>query len=152
MSEFEKALGLLEEVVRRQGAPSHYVARHLLLALGEAIRNEEPRAAEWQERARRVGALAGTGWTEAVETELSLACAEFAQCLEPRYLSLPNYDLEYTRAARARLEDRLSAARALGLAPSPRDQEILTLADQVLEAHRTRLGPAGEPPRVSGPP
>lgn len=140
MSEVEKAIELLERVVRQGAAPSHYLARHLLLALGEALREGYAPALEHLERARQVGAAAGAGWAEAVQTELSLACAEFAQSVDPRYLTLPNYDHQYTLAARARLQDRLSAARALGFAQSTRDQEILTLADQVLEAHRARQG------------
>jgi len=138
MSDVERALEVLERVVQQRGTPSHFVARHLLLALGAELREHTPQAGGWLERARRAGGMAGAGWTEAVQTELSLACAEFAQCVDPRYLSLPNYDVEYTRAARSRLEDRLSAARALGLTPGSRDLEMLDLADRVLDAHRAR--------------
>ena len=31
-----------------------------------------------------------------------MACTEHVQSVDPRYLDLPNYDFEYTRAARER--------------------------------------------------
>ena len=136
-SSVDDAIALLGKLNLRGEAPSHYVARHLLLSLGLALREASPRAQEWTQKAREAGDRAGERWGEAVQAELALACAEFAQCVDPRYLSLPNYDLEYTQAARARLEDRLVAARALGFEPGPRDQEILALADRVLETYRT---------------
>jgi hypothetical protein len=80
---------------------------------------------------------------EAVQAELAFACGEFAQCVDPRYLSLPSYDLPYTLAARERLADRLRAARELGFELAPREQEILRLADRVLEAYREER--AGKP-------
>lgn len=135
LREVEAALANLEELARRGHAPSHYVARHLLLALGQALREGPPESyAAVVARARSAGEAAGPGWSEAVAAELGLACGEFAQCLDPRFLSLPNYDVEYTRAARARLEDRLGAARELGFRLSPRETDMLALADQVFAA------------------
>ncbi|HEX6884248.1 MAG TPA: hypothetical protein VF530_12795 [Planctomycetota bacterium] len=136
MSELEKALQLLESLVRQRAAPSHYVARLLLLTLGAALRAEPAAAAAGVERTRRAGEALGEPWAEALRTELGLACGEFAQCVDPRYLDLPGYDLEYTRAARARLEDRLRAATALGFALEDRHREMLELADRVLEARK----------------
>ena len=86
MSDVERALEVLEKVVRQRGTPSHYVARHVLLALGAALRERSPEAGAWVERARRAGDSAGAGWIEAIQAELSMACAEFAQCVDPRYL------------------------------------------------------------------
>jgi hypothetical protein len=140
MSEFEKAVELLEKVASQGGSPSHYLARHLLLALGANLRSgpQGPTDSDCAERARRAGEAAGPSWAEAIQSEISLASGEFAQCLDPRYLGLPNYDLGYTRAARQRLEDRLIAARALGFEPRPRDLEMIALADQVLAAFEER--------------
>ena len=139
MSEVEKALARLEEVARQGAAPSHYLARHLLLSLGAALREGHQAPIEaWLERARRAGAAAGPRWSEAVQSELAMACAEFTQCVDPRYLSVPGYDRAYTRAARARLADRFSAARALELPPSERDQEMVALADEVWAAFEAR--------------
>lgn len=147
MSELEKALQLLESLVRQRAAPSHYVARHLLLTLGAALRTEPAACAAAVERARRAGEALGAPWAEALRTELGLACGEFAQCVDPRYLELPGYDLEYTRAARARLADRLRACDALGFALEDRHREMLELADRVLEARQAprdaRKGPQG---------
>lgn len=133
--EVESAVATLSRLATAGHAPSHYVARHVLLALG-ALLEEGPsaEASGWLERVRAMGAALGPPWEEAVRTELSLACGEFAQCLDPRYLALPNYDLEYTRSARRRLEDRLRAARELGFALQPREVDVLDLADRVLTA------------------
>jgi len=137
-SGLEEALATLEGLAQRGEKPSHYLARHLLIELGQALAQGEASAAV--KRARTAGELAGGPWRTAAETELSLACGEFAQSLDPRYLALPSYDLEYTRAARARLADRLRAAEALGFALLPREQDVLTLADQVFEAFLSRRG------------
>jgi len=134
----EAALGTLEGLAKRGEKPSHYVARHLLIELGQVLEAGPAEAAV--ARARAAGTPIAAAWRTAVETELSLACGEFAQSLDPRYLALPSYDLEYTRAARARLADRLRAAEALGFALQPREREVLALADQVFEAFLARRG------------
>jgi hypothetical protein len=157
--EAERALAALEELGRKKAAPSHYVARHVLLALGQMLRAEAPGScAALVERARVAGRAAGPAWGEAVQTELTLACGEFAQSVEPRYLSLPDYDLDYTRSARVRLGDRLRAASELGFGLSPRETEVLALADRVLAGHTARQeaggtdpeAPATPPPRRPG--
>ena len=90
--ELEKALISLETLARRGEKPSHYVARHLLIELGRALAAGP--AAEAVQRARTAGGAVAPAWKSAVETELSLACGEFAQSLDPRFLALPSYDLE----------------------------------------------------------
>jgi hypothetical protein len=131
--EVEAALTELEGLARRGKRFSHHLARRLLLALGRALEEETPEAcAPWVARARATAGLAGEGWSSALRDELTLACGEFIQCVDPRYLGLSGYDMEYTRAARARLADRLRAARALGHELPPREAELLALADQVL--------------------
>jgi hypothetical protein len=145
--ELEAAIADLEDLARRGRQPSHYAARHLLLELGEALAAgglEASRAA--LERALAAGSRLEPGWSAAVREELSLAAAEFARCLEPRYLSLPNYDLEYTRGARARLEDRLRAARALGFELPDREGEMVELADRVLASLMEQRGGRERPP------
>lgn len=148
--ELEVAIADLEDLARKRRQPSHYAARHLLLALGEALEAQGVDATrEALDRTAAVGLRLEPGWSSAVREELSLACAEVAKCLEPRYLSLPNYDLPYTRAARARLEDRLRAARALGFALPEREAEMLELADHVLAGLQARQ--AGREGPESGP-
>ncbi len=139
--ELERAVRSLEELARKKTAPSHYVARHVLLTIGQALREEPPGScAALLERVRAAGRTAGPAWSEAIQTELTLACGEFAQSLDPRYLSLPDYDLDYTRSARIRLGDRLRAANELGFELTPREAEVLELADQVLASHTARRG------------
>jgi len=145
--EAEKALASLEELVRRGARPSHHLARAVLLTLGQILREEGPGScAALIERARAVGQRAGPAWSEEVQTELTLACGEFAQGVDPRYLGLPNYDLDYTRSARLRLADRLEAARELGFALAPREAQMLELADRVLEQHLARRRAGGSDP------
>jgi hypothetical protein len=149
--EAEKALASLEEVVRRRARPGAYLARAVLLTLGQALREEGPAScAGLLERARVAGESAGPAWSEAVQTELTLACGEFAQGVDPRYLGLPNYDLGYTSAARRRLGDRLEAARELGYGLSTREAQVLELADRVLAKHLAErgLGATGQGSRL----
>ena len=138
--ELEDALAGLERLARSGDRPSHYVARHVLLTLGRALLTGD--AAGAVARAREAGRLCGESWPAAIRDELTLACGEFAQCLDPRFLDLPNYDGEYTRAARSRLEDRLRAAEELGVALTSRETDLLELADRVLAAWEERRGPA----------
>jgi hypothetical protein len=146
--DLEAALADLEDLARKGKQPSHYAARHLLLELGQALAADGVEACRGVlDRALAAGSRLEPGWSAAVREELALASAEFARCLEPRYLSLPNYDLEYTQGARARLEDRLRAARALGFDLPERESEMVELADRVLgtltEKRAGRQGPAG---------
>lgn len=152
--EVEAAVAQLEEHVRRGKSPDLHLARLVLLTLGRSLGAPPVEAcSSWLERTRAAGRAAGGAWDEAVRDELTLAVGEFAQCVDPRYLDLPRYDMEYTRAARARLEDRLRAARELGFAPSSREAEVLALADRVLASAEERLrrnlegphDPAAEP-------
>lgn len=147
--DLEEAVAGLERLARAGQRPSHYVGRHVLLTLGQALRTQPPETCSpWVARVRAAGESCGPAWGEAIQDELTLACGEFAQCLDPRYIDLPGYDVEYTAAARLRLEDRLRAAETLGFAPTPREAEVLVLADRVwatLEKRRdaaTAEGPA----------
>ncbi len=152
--ELEAALAELERAAARAGRPGPHLARAVLLALGGALRTGASYGSAWVERARSAGRAAGKAWDEAVRTELSLACGEFAQCLDPRYLDLPGYDLDYTRSARERLEARLVAARALGFELSPRETDMLALADRVLstvgERRRQTVEAPSARPKATG--
>jgi len=127
----EAALADLADAARRGRTPDAYLARQVLLALGQALRADAAGAAPLIERIRSSVAPLEPAWTRAVQDELMLAIGEFAQCLDPRFLDHPDYDMEYTAAARERLDDRLAGARALHLDPRPRDSEVLVLADRV---------------------
>ena len=72
-------------------------------------------------------------WAQAVDAELRMACEEHCRSVDPRYLKLPNYDFDYTVAARERLEARLVAANALGLEPPEELLDRVARADEVLE-------------------
>jgi hypothetical protein len=148
--EIEKALQQLEGEARKGRRPGPHLARHVLLSLGAALSEHPGEAPGWVERAREAGKHLGEAWERAVQDELSLACGEFVQCVDPRFLSLPNYDMDYTRSARARLEDRLAAARELGLELEAHEVDMLGLADRVLESHEHGEGP-GDADGAGGP-
>jgi hypothetical protein len=88
-------------------------------------------AEEWLRQLRDAARLGPEHWERAVGDELSLALGEFAQLVDPRFLSLPRYDIAYTLAARARLEDRLRCAGRFGFALLAREVDLLALADRV---------------------
>ena len=150
-SELEAVLRTLERVARNGQWPSRQLAREVLLALGAWMR-ESGSDATPLERVRKAGRALSTRWDEVVRAELSLSCAEFVQSVDPRYLGIPNYDRDYTRAARARLEDRLRAAGALGFALDAKEVEMLALADQVWSAHLQGTAADGSPPPRAGEP
>jgi hypothetical protein len=139
-SELEDALVALEKVASRKGRPGHFQARDVLLALGRHLEEDEEAAGGAAERARRAAARLGEAWKRAVESELTLAVAEFVRAVDPRYLDLPNYDHDYTRASRQRLGWRLDAARAFALRPTARELELLGYADGVWSEAQRRRG------------
>jgi len=145
----ETTLGRMEALAGTRRRPDHHLAREVLLALGAALRDGSAgtgSAEPWLRRARAAGEALGPDWRRAVQAELSMACGEVVQGLDPRFVELPNYDLEYSRSARERLESRLLAAAELGFALETREQEMLALADRMLAALvARRSGPGGGP-------
>lgn len=133
----EKALRHLADLRRRERRPERRDVREVLVGLGELLLRGEPSAASRLEEARPllVGWRAGA---EAVASELALACAEHVHSVDPRYLELPGYDLDYTLAARERLRARTSAAGALGIPVPPALERAVAEADGRLEAFLAR--------------
>ena len=147
----EAALEEIRAVLRAGEELERRDVRDVLVPLGELLLEGRTADAEGA-LARLREALAGAeaAWGRVVEDELSLACAEHVHSVDPRYLDLPNYDLEYTRRARRRLEARLRAARELGLGPSEALLSQVARADALLVE---RFGPApAEPGAGSGEP
>jgi len=141
--ELEEAVRQLERVARTGRRPDRFLARAVLLALGRQVGKQgEGSLDPWRERIRKACDQIGDAWEEAAVAELALACEEHIRSVDPRYLDLPDYDYEYTIHARERLEDRLAAARELGL-EVPGD-----LLQGVFRADRTladRVGGKGDP-------
>lgn len=135
----ETAVAELEAAARRGRKPDAYLARPLLLALGEQLRADGA-VAELLARAKTAAVALEPAWTRAVQDELTLAIGEFAQCLDPRFLDHPDYDMQYTQAARDRVADRLRAADALSVEVASRDSEVLALSDQVLAMALAKRG------------
>lgn len=129
----EENLAELKQRATKKQQPNRFHARELLVALGELILAEGEELPEI-ERVRT--ALAPfEHWDKAVAEELSLACTEHIQGVDPRYLDLPNYDFEYLVGARERLEARLTAADALGLPVSEDLLNRVAEADRVVEPY-----------------
>jgi hypothetical protein len=139
----EAAIRALQELRARERPPDHRDARALLVELGLRLLGA-PEGATDLEHARRATEALGEAWLTAAREELALAATEYVRSVDPRFLELPNYDFEYTLAARERLEARLVAAKALGLAPGTRTLRKVERADALLAK---RLEALERPPR-----
>ncbi|MEM7309459.1 MAG: hypothetical protein AAF682_22445 [Planctomycetota bacterium] len=143
----EEALTALEQLSKRKKAPGRWEARALLVPLGMLLqaRGEEALATPLG-RARAAAGADAKSWAEAVTEELSLACAEHIQGVDPRYLDLPNFDFDYVLQARERLEARLVAARALGVEAPKQLAEQVTEADARLKPYLDARRKSAESP------
>lgn len=144
----EDSVRALEQLARKRERPSHFLARAILLGVAAELRDGDPTEALLQRVRAAVQPIAAE-WREAVALELSMAIAEFAGSVNPRYMGLPDYDHGYTERSRALLEDRLGAARALGVTPADRECQILDIADRVWADHNASRAEKGreEPPQ-----
>src|SRR5262245_59861842 len=132
-SELDQALELLKESTRAGRPPNRYHARAILLPLGAGL---APGADGGPEAVARVAQATGSireAWREAVQDEIGMAITEIVHATDPKYLGRQDYDLRYTLEARSRVEDRLRAAKALGLALDPALVRQLAQADQRLQ-------------------
>ncbi|MCA8981464.1 MAG: hypothetical protein KDC14_15650 [Planctomycetes bacterium] len=138
----EENLADLHRLARKKQQPNRFHARELLTALGELILAEGEGLPEVE--LVRAAVTPFEHWEKAVAEELSLACTEHIQGVDPRYLDLPNYDFEYLVAARERLEARLTAVDALGLEVSEDLLNRVAEADRVVEPYlREQRGELG---------
>ncbi len=137
LAALETALSRLEELRRKRRRPERRDAREVLVPLGELLLRGDPAAQPLAERAR----VLLIGWEQgqqAAASELALACAEHVHSVDPRYIGLADYDVDYTLAARERLRARTSAAEALGLAVPSALARAVAGADARLEAFLAR--------------
>ena len=145
----EEALDELHAWIRKGKAPARQDARAVLIPLGRLaladpdtdLGPESPLVT----RLREAVAPCAEVWEGVVTEELALACAEHVQGVDPRYLELENYDLDYTLAARERLEARLAGAGVLGVEAPEHLLEGVRRADGLL---RPLLEARNRPPRA----
>lgn len=132
----------LKQLAKQKREPNRLHARDLLTALGALVLEE---GADVPELARvRAAVEPFEHWEKAVAEELSLACTEHVQSVDARFLDLPNYDFDYLVSARERLEARLVAVEALGLATPEDLLNRVAEADRVVEPYlRDRRGEPG---------
>lgn len=143
-NELETALRDLERTFAIKRPPNHHHARAVLIALGNLLLTGEDRVADAAvERLQGLTGPRSGEWRAAVEDELRLACSEYIQSVDPRYLDHPRYDFEYTIRARHKLEARLRAAERLDLPVGEELLDAIVRADASLEPHlRRRSGKA----------
>jgi hypothetical protein len=135
------AIAGLRDLARKSKSPTRHQARDLLLVLGAEIRTGDPREVEESIAALgRITPTFGDRWPMVVAEELALACTEHVRSVEPRFLDHPQYDFEYTLAARERLELRLCAAEKLGSPATPGWLAQVARADALLAASLERRG------------
>lgn len=141
------AIEEFEALAREGRRPTRYDARALLIPLGRILIEEGKQAAQAEvARIRAVQDAPLRGWRRAVREELALAAAEHVRGVDPRFLSHPRYDFTYTLGARERLEQRLRAAEALGIAPSEDLLERVAEADRLLDEARGADSDRGQTP------
>lgn len=132
-----KALARLEDLRRKKRRPERRDVRAALIPLGELLLSGDADGRQLAERARP----SLVGWAEGkamADSELALACAEHVHSVDPRYLGLASYDLEYVLDARERLRARMSAAEILGLSVPSALARAVGEADARLEAYLAR--------------
>jgi len=118
--------------------------RPLLLPLGALLAGDAHElAADCLERVRALTTPSAARFREAVDSELQLAAAEYVQGVDPRFLSLPGYDFEYTLGSREGLEARQLAAAEFGIQLPVATVAQVESADARLEAELERRGRSG---------
>ena len=108
-------------------------ARRVMLAIGERVLAEDAvGAGELAGRVRQITSSRAVDWESAVRDEILMAATEHVRSVDPRFLRRPDYDLDYTVAARAELEARLRAADLLGIEVPAHLLERVSAADRLL--------------------
>ena len=123
----------LKQLGAKKRQPNRFHARELLTALGELILAEGTEVPEVEQV--RVAVNPFDDWEKAVAEEMSLACTEHVQGVDPRFLDHPRFDFDYLVAARERLEARFAAIEALGLQTSEDLLNRVAEADRVAEPY-----------------
>jgi hypothetical protein len=123
----------LQRRLKAKEIPDRQLVRFAFLALGQIALEEgsteaRPLAAELKAAAE----LHEEHWTEAVNSEMTLAVAEHVGGVDPRFLDMPSYDFAYTVTARERLEARLQAMEVLGYPVSEDLLNQISRADERL--------------------
>ncbi len=140
--ELAAAVRELSLAVKGKRGPTRHDARALLLPLGELLLGgREEQAAQALQGLEQTLEPVGEAWVLAIQEELSLACSEHVHSVDPRYLSHPRYDFDYTLAARERLEQRLAAAQVLGV---PAGEELLAGVAQADERLKAAISAADD--------
>jgi hypothetical protein len=115
LHEATRAVGELEAALAKKAPFDRYLARTVLVSVGElALAERADEASALAKRVREAAAPREKEWREAVTFELRLAASEHIQAIDLRHLNNPRYDFEYTVTARERLEARLRAAELFG--------------------------------------
>ena len=125
-----EALTELRRRVKAEEGLDRFLARAILVPLGELELADPGAGSELARAVREAAEPASEAWAAALDSELQLAATEHVRSVDPRYLDKPIYDFDYTVAARERLEARFAASGLLG---HEVDEGLL---DRVAEADR----------------
>ncbi|HIE94502.1 MAG TPA: hypothetical protein EYQ83_17180 [Acidobacteria bacterium] len=135
----EMTRSIEQAMQKKVKAPSRFVARELLLALGELALAERVGEVEAELAALRVRLEpVAEDWKKALGQEMELSCTEHVQAIDPRYLDHPRYDFDYTVQARQRLEMRFNALDLLGVDADEVLLAQVARADAILEPYLQR--------------
>ena len=130
------ALAENEELVAKKRKPSRFDVRALFVPLGALIlEGDIVGLSPTLEHLATFISPDDEDWQKAVAEELGLAAEEYSLSVDPKYLSLPNYDFDYTERAREMLECRLRAAEHLGFGLPEGLQGRIQRADALLEPY-----------------
>jgi hypothetical protein len=136
----KSAIDALDQGAKKRKLVDHHAVRGILVPLGSLLLEGEDVTRE-VERIQRIAVELKEKWRNALEFELKLAVSEHVLSVDLRYLSLPDYDFDYTVQARERLEARLLAAEVLGFPASDDHLARVQQADATLEPFlRSREG------------
>ncbi len=115
-TELEEAVAALEGLAsKKRPHPARHDARALLISLGTLALEGDSALKVVVARVHAATGKFSERWDAVAQEEMQLASAEYVTSVDERYLGMPDYDFDYTTAARQRLEARLAACTALGL-------------------------------------
>ena len=133
-TDLDQALKALEDAPKTP--PGRWEARAVLVPLGLLIQARGLEAlSDALERVKAATAPHEEAWQKAILEEVSLACAEHIQGVDPRYLGLANFDWGYLLEARERLEARKIAAEALQMPIPAHLWSQVEAADEQIQPH-----------------
>jgi hypothetical protein len=135
----------LQRRLKAKEVPDRQLVRFALLAIGQiALEEGMPSAKPLAAELLAAATAHEEKWTEALDSEISLAVAEHVGSVDPKFLDHPSYDFTYTIAARERLEARLRAMEAMNAIVDEKLLDQVSAADERLAPYLESRGSSGD--------